>query len=1245
MAFLDTFRQEVNKAFTPQRATSFATTKDTTPMNIEKAMRSVVPIAYEQGQKSATRDYTATAHNSFSPEEGRTLRPTTLRKMYYYNPIVKIAIDTIINTACSAPYKITMAEKDMKETPELLEKIKEITNFFKSVNTNKESFGTVLEMLLRDLCILDGACHPAGEKVLMGDGSLKNIEDIEIGDTVITHTGNIKKVYKTFSRQHFGTLYDIYTTETNKVRATEEHPFLICKENKENKCTDKDNLIWEEAQNIEKGDYTVFPKIRFEEYATDLNILDYIKDSNLEQDKEYMWINPSSSNKKIKDETKNKLRYKISPPVKLHKKINLLEWSEIFGLYLARGSCGNNSIYFSFHTDEIEYQHNIISFFSNKGFKVKISSSTKNHKDYIVISSKILMLLFSSLFKISAKSKDIPFLFLNSSSMFTISFLNGLFMGDRCCSEKKGILRYNTISETLINKVILLLNKLNIYTKISKSVRKNRQSIYTICIDLNKTKNIFEPFIKSRGLSLKERRNTSSYIEDDSFFYSAIKKIKSSKNCGDLVYNIEVEDDHSYTINGVVVHNCLEKVRENGKLKELWVVDAACYSNDTEVLTKSGWKLFKDTDIETDEFATRNKEGRFEWQKASEFHKHFYTRDMYHFNKQGVDLLVTDNHRMLLMSDRKDNSYEEKFLLARELGEYNTPTHGHYIIPHKSNWVGNDIIGNIKIGEFSVPIEDWMAFLGIYLSEGNCINSFKNLPGLVTITQKKTSKNFNKIKTLLEKLPFVSTNGIGFSYTENTFTISCSALYDAVSPFGNVCEKYISSFIKDLSPRLLNILLDWMMIGDENISLRKRKSGEVRRSYCTSSKRCSDDIQEIIQKVGNHASIEKIEYTETGCHGYIVYEKISDGSTPSHEIVKGYNDYVYCVSVPNQTLYVRRNGYATWCGNSIHPVVDMHRRISGYQQVINQEVVTSYSPNEIIYMMMNPRTESLYGLSNLEALHRSVTAFIYAESYNLKYFENNHIPKGILDLGANIPEDQLDRFKNFWEAETTGKPHRIMVLGGPVASGTDNKGIQWIPMQVNSRDMELLEYLRWLERLILAVFGVTPSEVGFTENISGAPATGQLLQSSAFKNKAIYPMLGRIANYLTQEIIYQEYKAYDLKFEFIEETTLDERMKKAQIHQIEILTGIKTVNEIRREEGLRPIKKDENGNPIETEVDDDTETNEKIDETMNIAKETESITGLAENKEKLLQDSFNNLANTIKLEEIKKDLDKKINSL
>jgi phage portal protein BeeE len=205
-------------------------------------------------------------------------------------------------------------------------------------------------------------------------------------------------------------------------------------------------------------------------------------------------------------------------------------------------------------------------------------------------------------------------------------------------------------------------------------------------------------------------------------------------------------------------------------------------------------------------------------------------------------------------------------------------------------------------------------------------------------------------------------------------------------------------------------------------------------------------------------------------------------------------------------------------------------------------------------------------MSPLETLHNIVTAFLYGESYNLKYFENSSTPRGVLDLGPNITEDQLDRFRTYWQSETVQQPHRTFVVGGA------SSGAKWTPIAITPKDMEFTNYMNWLMKIILAVFGVTPSEVGWTEEVRGAPATGQLLQSTAFRNKAIYPMMDKISYYLTRDIVWSEFGYDDLKFEFIEEQSLQEKMQKAQYDNMRLMSKIVTVNEIRKEEGLDPIE-------------------------------------------------------------------------
>ncbi len=79
------------------------------------------------------------------------------------------------------------------------------------------------------------------------------------------------------------------------------------------------------------------------------------------------------------------------------------------------------------------------------------------------------------------------------------------------------------------------------------------------------------------------------------------------------------------------------------------MLNANCYSDDTEVLTDRGWLRFADADISSDRFATRNPAtAAFEWQSATRFHEADSDGIMYRAASRNVDLLVTGGHRLLV---------------------------------------------------------------------------------------------------------------------------------------------------------------------------------------------------------------------------------------------------------------------------------------------------------------------------------------------------------------------------------------------------------------------------------------------------------------------------------------------------------------------------------------------------------------------------------------------------------------------
>src|SRR5690606_5151796 len=79
-------------------------------------------------------------------------------------------------------------------------------------------------------------------------------------------------------------------------------------------------------------------------------------------------------------------------------------------------------------------------------------------------------------------------------------------------------------------------------------------------------------------------------------------------------------------------------------------------------------------------------------------------------------------------------------------------------------------------------------------------------------------------------------------------------------------------------------------------------------------------------------------------------------------------------------------------------------------QVVQGRIRTVYTYDDLIYVPRNPRTDVLtggYGLAETELLIRVVTGFLNAMTYNLKYFDSNAIPKGLLHLSGNYSEKDL----------------------------------------------------------------------------------------------------------------------------------------------------------------------------------------------------------------------------------------------
>jgi hypothetical protein len=89
----------------------------------------------------------------------------------------------------------------------------------------------------------------------------------------------------------------------------------------------------------------------------------------------------------------------------------------------------------------------------------------------------------------------------------------------------------------------------------------------------------------------------------------------------------------------------------------------ACYDDKTEILTNSGWKLFKNL-LDTDKVAQYNENGSVDFVTPIKFTESNYSGNMIKLTNpyRTVDLLITPNHRIVKSVNNKIKIIEAKDL-------------------------------------------------------------------------------------------------------------------------------------------------------------------------------------------------------------------------------------------------------------------------------------------------------------------------------------------------------------------------------------------------------------------------------------------------------------------------------------------------------------------------------------------------------------------------------------------------------
>lgn len=240
-----------------------------------------------------------------------------------------------------------------------------------------------------------------------------------------------------------------------------------------------------------------------------------------------------------------------------------------------------------------------------------------------------------------------------------------------------------------------------------------------------------------------------------------------------------------------------------------------------------------------------------------------------------------------------------------------------------------------------------------------------------------------------------------------------------------------------------------------------------------------------------------------------------------------------------------------------------------------------FGRREIIWLEKNKRTDDHYGYSPVQILAKNLQMLIYMLESDLEYYNDNNVPKGIIGLDESDAES-LKAFQDQWTEMQQKKDEfgnwKKMIHKVPIVNTTPS----FTRIAFSSQEMEVIEKQKWYTKMVWASFGVTATELGYTEDAKGS--ANQIVQSKVFRKKAINPMLRILENKYNQNIISEfEYvgtiktgngKTITIpKYKFVFKIfDTDEERAKYELYELQTKSGVKTINEVRKDEGLEEVE-------------------------------------------------------------------------
>ena len=386
-------------------------------------------------------------------------------------------------------------------------------------------------------------CSISGTKVLMWNGTVKNIEDIVVGDKVISHTGQIREVTKTFKYEVNEPMTQVTVENRNPMTFTCDHKILVFRGSRCDKkkttgykycrptclyhCRKYGSYEWIPMSEVEKDDLVCFPRVHLPKPSQTRIDLKELFPELIEKDG---YVNVFSNDAQW-DKGKIPRYIDITPDL-----------CRLIGYFIGNGWAtksvdkgGTKRGYkfgIAFPTTHMEYVDDCRRMFKEIfNADTSVRPNKRNTCVQIHCYRSIVAMLFAKLCGVHAINKHIPDILMVDNPLWAVHLLEGLMRTDG--SVAGGRTAYDSISYNLVCQIKTLWSYLGRSSaiRIRNVTHKNWHTSYKLVL------------------------HSTSRWYGDNMHHTEVKDVKHIDNFKGYVYDFTTDVDHSYIANNVIVHN------------------------------------------------------------------------------------------------------------------------------------------------------------------------------------------------------------------------------------------------------------------------------------------------------------------------------------------------------------------------------------------------------------------------------------------------------------------------------------------------------------------------------------------------------------------------------------------------------------------------------------------------------------------------------------------------------------------